>query len=226
MHEELVRTLLSEIAAGEIEEGAWLPSEVELKLRHDVSRGVVREAIMALRIRGVLFVRHGRGQQVQPEDSWDLLDDDVLVAMASEPRRHNLVLELLECRRVVESEAAALAAERASDDDIAALAVAFEEMRAARRRGEPAEPARTQAEIDFHEALTAGARNRPMRRMLAPVHVGLASARYARIPGRAKATLKQHEQILAAIQARDGSAARAAIVAHVDELTGWLGRKR
>jgi DNA-binding FadR family transcriptional regulator len=227
LHEDVARSLIGEIVDGGLEEGEWLRSEVGLAEHYGVSRGVVRETILSLRMRGVIDVRHGRGQQVQPEDDWNVLDDEVLVAMASSPRRHSLVLELLECRRTVEAEAAALAAERATDADVAALQTALDEMREV-AKSPPltaiVDAPQVRAEIAFHDALVAATGNRPLRHMLAPVHLGLAAARHARIRGHRKATLEQHERILAAVAAHDAPAARDAIATQAADLERWLGR--
>jgi DNA-binding FadR family transcriptional regulator len=229
LHETVARTLLDEIVADEVAEGDWLPREVDLAARFGISRGVAREVVHALRLRGVIDVRHGSGAWVLPEERWNLLDADVLRAASLVPERHELLEEVLECRRTVEADAAALAAERATADDLSELAQAFEALRealASRRAGFATETARIEAESQFHDRLVAAAGNRPLRRMLEPVHLALASARYAEVPDGLEATVRQHRRMLRALEAHDAGAARDALVAHVRELGRWLAKAR
>ena len=63
LHEQVMAELLDDVAAGRYAEGDRLPREVDLAARYEVSRGVARETIQALRDRGVLTVQHGVGPQ-------------------------------------------------------------------------------------------------------------------------------------------------------------------
>lgn len=80
-----------------------------------ISRGTVREALRALEERGVVVVTHGRGARVQPSEEWNVLDPIVAGAIAKGRHRRAFLAEVRLCRTILESEAAALAAERASD---------------------------------------------------------------------------------------------------------------
>jgi DNA-binding FadR family transcriptional regulator len=62
--------------------------------------------------------------------------------------------------------------------------------------------------------------------MLDPVHSALAIARHERAPARQAAALHRHAEIQAAVTARNPDAARAAVVASVEELGGWLLKRR
>src|ERR687897_23130 len=98
--------LVEDIARGRIAPGDWLPREVDLAGRFGVSRGVARETIRALEERGVVAVRHGRGARVLPLEDWDLLDERVLGALLAGGRAEEVIREALECRRLLEGEAA------------------------------------------------------------------------------------------------------------------------
>jgi DNA-binding FadR family transcriptional regulator len=225
LHEEVARSLLDEIVTDEVAVGDWLPREVDLAARFGISRGVAREVVQSLRLRGVIDVRHGRGAWVLPEERWNLLDGDVLSAVSLAPERHELLEEVLECRRTVEGEAAELAAGRATPEDLQALEAEFEAVRAAiasRRAGPAVTEARIAAETSFHDRLVAATGNRPLRRMLEPVHLALSSARYVTVAGNLEATVRQHRRMLRALEAHDAPAARQAIEAHVRELRRWL----
>ncbi len=229
LHEDVERQVIEQIASGDIAEGDWLPREVDLAKRYGISRGVARETIQALRARGVVDVRHGRGAWVLPEQRWDLLDPQLLVALVIAPGRADLLDEVLECRRTLESEAAALAAERAGEGDGRDLAAALEAMReasGAAHRGMPEDAPEVRAEAAFHGLLVTLAANRPLRRMLEPLHLALAVVRHELVDGRERATLTQHERIVAAVAGRDPDAARDAIRAQATELAEWLRSAR
>ena len=113
-------TILQRVVDGELVPSQWLPSEERLKDELGISRGVVRETISALKERGILEVRHGRGQRVLGEEEWDLLDAHVLGAIVT-GRRFDLVREIIECQGMIAPAAGALAAGRASDHAIEEL---------------------------------------------------------------------------------------------------------
>jgi GntR family transcriptional repressor for pyruvate dehydrogenase complex len=225
LHEDVARSLLAAIVADEIAVGDWLPREVDLADRFGISRGTAREVVHSLRLRGVIDVRHGQGAWVQAEDRWNLLDPDVLRAGVLVPGRAALLNEVIECRAMFEPEAAALAAERAQPEDVGELLQHVDAMREARspqRRGAAAEDARIGAEAAFHDRLAVAARNRPMRRMLEPVHLALATARHVITDSDQDATLRAHERIARAVERHDPAAARRAITADVNALTRAL----
>ncbi|HEX6390423.1 MAG TPA: FCD domain-containing protein, partial [Solirubrobacteraceae bacterium] len=177
-----MRVLLADIVAGEIPEGTKLPKEIDLTEQFGVSRGVIRESLRTLEERGVIAVRHGSGAVVQPSQRWHVLDADVLAAMLETPGTANVLGEFIEARRMLEVQAAGLAAERATDQDIESLTQAFTQMRAAAERERPTratEELYHQADLDFHAALLDASKNRVLSRMLRPVRAALAEARRA-----------------------------------------------
>jgi DNA-binding FadR family transcriptional regulator len=221
----VTQTIVQQVVDHELAAGDWLPREVDLAERHDISRGVAREAIQALRERGVVMVRHGRGAQVLPERDWNLLDPVVLRALVTAGDRRDVLEDLLECRLVVEAPAAALAAERASAADVELLAGALELMESAQpgaRRSAADEHPFVRAEIAFHRALAGITGNRPLAKMLDPVAFALAIARHERAPERQPAAARQHAKIHAAVAAAKPDDARAAMAASVKQLGGWL----
>ena len=103
---EIVASLEADIREGRLVPGQKLPSESELVGRFDVSRTVVREAISRLQASGMVETRHGIGTFVNEpravEPNFRIAPEDVATAAD--------VIELLELRISLESEAAALAA--------------------------------------------------------------------------------------------------------------------
>jgi GntR family transcriptional regulator, galactonate operon transcriptional repressor len=132
--------LLDSIVSGRYAAGELLPKEESLAEQFGISRGTAREALRALEERRVIFVRHGRGARVQASDEWNVLDPVVARALAGGRRRRDFVREVQAVRDMLEPEAAALAADRASVAQRAELRVRAEELsestdatRAARR---------------------------------------------------------------------------------------------
>jgi DNA-binding FadR family transcriptional regulator len=227
LHREVMLVLLGDITGGALQEGDRLPSLTELAEQFDVSTGIVRECQRALAERGLVSVRHGRRAVVNPEQEWDVFDPDVLAAVMRGNRASHVLAEYLESRRILEVEAAGLAAERATPAAVQQLSEAFQSMRVAADRARSnaaAEPLYEQADIDFHRAIIRAARNRPMARMAEPVHRALSAtfAALARPQKRFEQGLPEHERILKAIADGDPTAAREAMRDHLVTVEGHL----
>ena len=231
LHRELMGVLLGDIAAGTLSEGERLPSIVELAGQFSVSTGVVRECQRALAERGVVSVHHGRRALVRPEADWDVFDPDVLTALVAAGRAIHLLGEYLESRRILEVEAAGLAAERADLATVERLSSSFHAMRRAAERARlsvAAEPLYHQADVEFHKAIIRAAGNRPLARMAEPIHAALSAtfAELARPQLRFERGLPEHERILVAIEARDAAGARLAMREHLLTVEGYLRERR
>src|SRR4051794_22223991 len=212
LHESLTQRFTEDIVLGVVAPAAKLPREVDLQQQLGVSRGVVRETMRALEVRGLVAVTHGRGAYVLPEPSWDLLDATVLAAYLMRPDGAELAREVLDCRRSLEGRAAAQAAERATGADVRALEAAHElvaETAGAQPWRSATEEAFAAAEAGFHRAVVALAGNRPLAQMLEPLHGALAAAVRRQPQERRSELAAQHGRLLDAVRARDGAAARA-----------------
>ena len=209
LHREKLRRVLDWIVAGEFEPGEKLPTEVELQASLRISRELVREIIRALEERGVVSVRHGSGAIVEPSEHWNVLDPLVLAALLPLPEGRRVLLELTECREVLEVRAAELAAERASDPALDEIAAAVDALGALPPR---AYAKRARAEIAVHRALVRAAGHGAMARMLLPVLDATEVA--ASVLGRRKESGNEHLQIAKALCARDGELAAMALREH------------
>src|SRR5215211_1324426 len=209
LHREKLRRVLDWIVAGEFEPGEKLPTEVELQASLRISRELVREIIRALEERGVVSVRHGSGAIVEPSEHWHVLDPLVLAALLPLPEGRRVLLELTECREVLEVRAAELAAERASDPALDEIAAAVDALGALPPR---AYAKRARAEIAVHRALVRAAGHAAMARMLLPVVDATEVA--ASVLGRRKESGSEHRQIAKALCARDAEQAAVAIREH------------
>lgn len=227
LHREAMRVLIGEIVAGTFTEGELLPKGEDLAAQFDVSVGVVRECLLGLQERGLVEVRHGHGTIVKAEREWGRFDPDVLAALLGGSQAADVLGECLECRRILEVEAAGLAAERATPEAVDGVSGAFERMRATAERARvnrAAEPHYHEADIAFHRAVVRAAGNPTLGQMTAPIHRALATTfgGLARPQERFERGLPEHERILDAIAGRDADAARAAMRDHLLTVEGYL----
>jgi len=210
LYRQIADQLAQLIASGEFPAGTRLPAERELATTLGVSRTSVREAIISLEMSGLVEVRVGTGIFVTAPDSAG--------------RRHGVdggpgPFELLDARRLIEGEIAALAARQASADDIEAIRHCVSDME--QRVDDFA--AREAADRDFHLRIAKATRNSSLELVVE----GLWDQR-AELWGRlqqhfhthdlALQTIRDHAAIAKAIAARDADAARGAMQRHISRV--------
>jgi GntR family transcriptional repressor for pyruvate dehydrogenase complex len=206
LYEQLADRLLDYVEVTGLAVGDRLPSERDLADALLVSRASVRQATVALEVRGTLEVRHGDGIYLRsmPNDSGHLME---LMT-----RRHRLP-EILEAREALETQLATLAAARRTGDDIDAMAKALDMMAADIAAGGLGE----EGDRLFHEAVTAAARSPLLAEFMAALAAPIAETRRSSLgePGRPPRSLHAHQRILEAIQRGDPPGARQAMRRHV-----------
>lgn len=127
--QNVLATLGREIAQDLIPVGGTLPPEPDLEARFGVGRGVIREAIKTLAAKGLVSVRPRFGTHVRPRRDWSLLDRDVLSwVVGNQEADRELLLAIQEVRSIIEPAAAALAAERATKQDLTRINAALAAM--------------------------------------------------------------------------------------------------
>lgn len=206
------------VAAGQLKPGDRLPAEREFASALGLSRQSVREALRQLEARGLVRVVHGRGAFISREVPIEGLREAFSTLLLL---REISVEELMEARRINEPEIAALAAQRATDRDQAALAANLSAMRLAR------EPARW-AELaeEFHSLLARGSGNRVLWRMMQVLkEPNLICMRAQQDEQRWLAATAEHERIVQAVVARDAQAARQAMADHLERTTRSFMRR-
>ncbi|MFI6599597.1 FadR/GntR family transcriptional regulator [Nonomuraea sp. NPDC050536] len=207
MTDQTIQRLKRSIVTGEFEPGRRLPTERELAVRLGVSRNTLREAIRALTLGGILEARQGSGTYVSSLAPGRLLDSFSLLIEASQDAT---VLDLLAVRRVLEVEAAGLAAARATDEQLAELAGCLEAMRSA-----PVE-----ADVRFHETVAAAAGNPVLAALIQALGGRALRERVRR--GHPAGQAGGHEAIYEAIRDRDPSRAAAAMATHIGLVESFL----
>lgn len=213
LHQHVVEQIVQQIVGGALPPHALLPPEPDLAQQFGVSRTVIREAIRVLVSKGLVTVKQGSGMRVQPPEKWNHLDPMVLFEQVRSGRSSDLLEELLEVRRILEVEVAALAAERRTDEDRVRLGANLAGM--AKLINDP--EAYTRLDIDFHEQILNAARNRLLREALGLVAEALYAGRFitTHLSGGTERAQHGHEAIYAAIERGDAEAARAAMRDHV-----------
>jgi GntR family transcriptional regulator, galactonate operon transcriptional repressor len=146
------------IVAGTYGAGDLLPNEDGLRAELSVSRTAYREAIKVLTAKGLVEARPKSGTRVTPRENWNLLDPDVLLWQLSMNPSEATIRELFELRRIIEPRAAALAAQRRSTEELAAITAALDDMLSAPAYSEAA----IRADVEFHRLIFAAAGNRPL----------------------------------------------------------------
>jgi len=110
LHHQVAQDIGARILKGEFAPGDLLPNEAESCRAYGVSRTAVREAMKMLTAKGLIISRPKIGSRVQPRDSWNLLDRDVLVWYCAAAERSHFLASMHQVRGILEPEAAALAA--------------------------------------------------------------------------------------------------------------------
>jgi DNA-binding FadR family transcriptional regulator len=215
-HDQIVRVLGTEILLGVHRPGANMPPEPELLNRFQVSRTVLREVIKTLAAKGMVVSKTRVGTRVLDPVNWNFFDAEVLSWKVADGMDAEFRRNLVEIRRAVEPRAAALAAERATDEDIAELRRAIAAMRAeGHTRRSFAE-----ADLQFHLAIGAASKNPLMRSMAAVVEAALLASFSLSSPLERREQQQEvtdaHEQIVDAIVGQDSAAAAAAMLKVID----------
>jgi hypothetical protein len=120
-HAEVARSIGIDIIAGRYGEGARIPGDAELLATFGVSRTVLRESVKTLVAKGLLTTKAGVGTVVRGRSAWNMFDVDVLAWHLDVGIDKRFLSDLAEIRLAVEPQAAALAATRRTDADIAEL---------------------------------------------------------------------------------------------------------
>lgn len=203
--EEIAGVLAGEIRDGILPRGAYLPPEPRLSERFGVSRPVVREATRILEARGLVEVRRGVGVLVRDAPDVNLGD-----ALAARIRANAGILrELWDARMMIEPAVAAAAAQRATPEEVSAIAREAEALLTAEN---PVE-----ADLAFHAAVLRGAHNSVVTLLLEPLGTLLRTERAATLQMGLDLAAAGHRRVAEAIAAGDPAAARAAMEAHLLE---------
>jgi GntR family transcriptional regulator, hexuronate regulon transcriptional repressor len=198
---------MASIESGDYKRGARLPSERDLAASFKVSRPTIREALIALEIRGVVEARQGSGIYVTDHSPAQTAAKDLDIG----------AFELTEARRLFEAEAAALAATIITEEQLQEIEAILGDMVKENARNQKGEI----ADRRFHVAIAQATRNSAItavienlwdRRYESPLCAHMLER--ARSVG-VKPRISEHRRILAALRKHDSQAARNAMRDHL-----------
>lgn len=213
----VVEEIGGRIVRGDLKPGDPFPNEADLGREFRASRSVIREAVKSLAAKGLLESRTRTGIKVLPPSRWNLLDLEVLGWRYSSMPPRQFFRELFEIRRMIEPEAAALAAERASEEEIAGIEKAYAAMESAENTSEEA----IMSDLSFHRQILSAGHNDLLLQMGNLIGVGLLVS-YGISTEPFRVFLVRHKEVLAAIKKRRPDAARKAMDRLLSETQEFL----
>src|SRR6266567_4775989 len=213
LYEQIVQQIEESIVKGDLKAGDQLPAERELAQSFGVSRTAVREAVKALREKGLVEAYSGKGTFITDGTTHAVRQSLDLMVKIGQPEGST---HLAEVRTILEPEIAALAAARIQEPELVTMREAVAAMD---RAGQDPETY-IEADLDFHLALAEGAAN-PLILSLLDSIVGLLREqrlRIFRVPGGPERGQIHHKQILDAVERHDTEKARDAMRAHLHQV--------
>ncbi len=213
LYEQIVQQIEESILKDALKPGDQLPAERELAQQFGVSRTAVREAVQALREKGLVEAYPGRGTFVTDGTSHAIRQSLDRIIKIAPPEGSAYLAEV---RGILEPEIAALAAMRADEQDLTVMREAIGVMDEAGRDPD----AYIEADLDFHLALAEAAAN-PLILSLIDSVVGLLREQRLRIfhvEGGPERGQYHHKRILEAVERHDPLGAREAMKAHLRQV--------
>lgn len=193
------------LRTGKLKEGDPLPSERELAQMFDVSRVPVREALKVLEFVGIVQHVRGKGVFIRKVTANNIIETIDFVMM----NPAYTIQELFEVRMGIETQAAYLAAEKHTDEDLAALESALDQA--------SSEPVALDPPIDFHSAIIVASHNSALieiNKFLAD-WLRFLRAKYMYASVGSEQGKIEHREIFNYIKSGDSEAAMACMQAHL-----------
>lgn len=211
IYEDIVAQVRGLLADGRVKAGDQLPSERELSDRFQVSRTSVREALRTLESMGLIEIKSGEGTFITSTV------ETLLSPLASAIlQQKGVLLEIFEARKIVEPEIAALAAERASPEELEQLEGILREQARQIAEGETG----VEADTAFHSTLAQAAQNKVFLKLNDAIVDSLRETRERSLQthGRPARSLAGHREILEAVRTKNPARAKKAMLEHLDAI--------
>ena len=203
------------IISRELPPGTAMPAEAEWCAQLGVSRTVLREATKVLISKGLVESRPKTGTRVRPAEDWNLLDPDVLSWQLAVAPRDRFVREIFELRRAIEPSVAALAAMRATDQQLDEMAAALDGMDLAGDDGRKF----IDPDLRFHLGILNAVDNGMIRALSGVIETALTTSMFLSLdtPRGQRHAVPLHRAVYDAFRARDPDAAREAMTRLIDD---------
>jgi len=213
LYEHIVQQIEESVLKGVLKPGDQLPAERDLALRFGVSRTAVREAVKALREKGLVEAYSGRGTFITDGTSQAIRQSLGLMVKIGQPSGSN---HLAEMRGILEPEIAALAATRVQEPHL----ILMREAVALMDRAQEDPEAYIEADLDFHLALAEAADNPLILSLLDSIVALLREQRIRifQVEGGPSRGQFHHKRILQAVEQHNPEKARAAMRAHLQQV--------
>ena len=220
--EQVASQLSDQIFQGKWKTGEKLPSEAELCTAMNIGRSTLREALKSLAFVGMVQMRPGEGTYVI-EGTKLLIERIMSRGMLKTDKE---LQDVGEARLILESETAALAAQRAEQEDIEKLDKLLQKMKSSIGGRDS-----TYADLDveFHLMIAQCAKNQMLYELLAPIRSVLTEwiSKSQELPGILSSAHRQHTRILTAVRNREPEKARQAMRTHLqtcEKVFNLIGR--
>ncbi len=205
VYEKVIEQIKDMIYNGELRRGDKLPSERALKKQLGVSRASIREAFSALEMIGLIESRPGKGTFIKEQADKNLLEPLSLVLLLED----NVASELLEVRKVVETDCVRLAAKRIDEEELEFLRSVLDKMKG--KTGFEEES--IELDRDFHYSVARAAQNKVLYYLMTSImdaldfHIKYTRTKLVSKEETMNEFTVQHEKIFKAIE--DGDSKRA-----------------
>lgn len=212
LFEEIITAMENYIQVEDISPGDKLPSENELSAIFQVSKTAVREAMSVLQANGIIEKRSGAGIFLK-----DIGGEGIGARVTNHLLNRKELYEILEFRRGIETEAVALAAERATEEDVRLILQAHDKLKEAHSNGELG----LEEDYMFHYSIILASHNSIYKEVFDIVAekfeegMRLSKMQSSTVPGRFEAAVREHDKIIEALRNKDSKAAADAMRMHL-----------
>jgi GntR family transcriptional regulator, transcriptional repressor for pyruvate dehydrogenase complex len=212
LFEEIISAIEEYIQAEGIAPGEKLPSENELSSLFQVSKTAVREAMSVLQANGIIEKRSGAGIFLK-----DLKGETIGFRVSNNLLNKKEIKEILEFRRGIETEAVALAAERATEEDLRRIALAHDNLIEAHKAGRLG----VEEDFQFHYSIILASNNSIYKEVFETIAekfeegMRLSKMQSSNVPGRFEAVSQEHKSILESIENKNSKDAASAMRNHL-----------
>ena len=223
VYEQIIEQIRELIYEGELKKGDKLPSERQLKKDLGVSRASIREAFSALEMIGLIESRPGEGTFIRSSFADDIFNPLSLILILND----NVAAELLELRRVLEIDCVKLAAERATEEEIAKMQLHIDDLLSSSGYEEES----IKADKMFHYTIARASGNKVllffMRSISEAMDFHIKNTR-TKLVSKEETMVdfaEQHQRIFKAVKSHDSEKAAAEMKRHLDYVEKLINKE-